>query len=86
MPRYLQLDKEPDPDQELVCRFNVTSKLPIETAAEAVADESSVGTWTTVSTMEEQILANLGAKVTNIDKESGEIQVFFVTLEILCFT
>ncbi|MFX0116276.1 MAG: type III ribulose-bisphosphate carboxylase [Candidatus Hodarchaeota archaeon] len=77
MPRYLQLDREPDPDQELVCKFIVTSKLPIETAAEAVADESSVGTWTTVSTMEEQILANLGAKVTNIDKESSEIQVVY---------
>ncbi|MFQ5979328.1 MAG: ribulose-bisphosphate carboxylase large subunit [Candidatus Heimdallarchaeota archaeon] len=77
IPRYLQLDREPDPDQELICTFNLTSKLPIETAAEAVADESSVGTWTTVSTMEEQILTNLGAKVTNISAEDNEIQVIY---------
>ncbi|MHA2272510.1 MAG: ribulose-bisphosphate carboxylase large subunit [Candidatus Hodarchaeales archaeon] len=75
--RYLRLGKEPDPDQELICEFQVTSKLPFETAAEAVADESSVGTWTTVSTMEDEILENLGAKVVSIDEEKNWIQVIY---------
>ena len=75
--RYLRLDREADPDQELICDFMVTSRLPIETASEAVADESSVGTWTTVDTMEENILENLGAKVTQIDNENRIITVAY---------
>ncbi|MFX0114364.1 MAG: ribulose-bisphosphate carboxylase large subunit, partial [Candidatus Hodarchaeota archaeon] len=66
-----------DPEKELICRFLVKSKLPIETAAEAVADESSVGTWTTVSPMESEILENLGGKVTKIEEEKNLIEVAY---------
>lgn len=64
---YLHLDEETDYDEYVVCKYRVTTDLPIEKAAEAIAAEQSTGTWTGISTLDDDILRTLGARVTEIE-------------------
>lgn len=64
---YLHLGEPEDPDRNVVCRYWVTTDLPIEKAAEAIAAEQSTGTWTGISTLDHGIFDTLGARITSID-------------------
>lgn len=72
---YLHLDEETNPDEYVVCRYRVTTDLPMEKAAEAIAAEQSTGTWTGISTLDRDVFDTLGARVTEI--EGDEITVEF---------
>lgn len=72
---YLHLDEETNPDEYVVCRYRVTTDLPMEKAAEAIAAEQSTGTWTGISTLDKDVFDTLGARVTKI--EGDEITVEF---------
>lgn len=72
---YLHLDEETNPDEYVVCRYKVTTDLPMEKAAEAIAAEQSTGTWTGISTLDRDVFNTLGARVTEI--EGDEITVEF---------
>jgi ribulose-bisphosphate carboxylase large chain len=63
---YLQLGYKPKPD-DLVCEFYVepAKGYTVRKAAENVASESSIGTWTDISTMKPEI-KKMGAKVFEI--------------------
>lgn len=69
---YVRLGERPDPDCNLIAHFSVVSGegRTLHQAAEAVAAESSIGTWTSLSTMHRRVLARLQARVYNI-KKSG---------------
>ncbi|MBQ8179372.1 MAG: ribulose 1,5-bisphosphate carboxylase large subunit [Candidatus Methanomethylophilaceae archaeon] len=67
---YLHLGETVDPDRYVICKYRVTSKLPIEKAADAIAAEQSTGTWTGISTLDPEIIGRLGARVTDI---SGDV-------------
>ena len=69
---YLHLGEPSDPDKNVVCTYRVTTDLPIEKAAEAIAAEQSTGTWTGISTLDHSIFETLGARITSID---GDIVV-----------
>ncbi len=60
---YLDFDHKPG-KEELVCQFRIkpVAGMSVRKAAEAVASESSVGTWTEVSTSKEYV-KRLAAKV-----------------------
>jgi ribulose-bisphosphate carboxylase large chain len=58
--------KKIDRDAHVICRYRVTTDLPIEKAAEALAAEQSTGTWTGISTLDEKIFRSYGAKVIDI--------------------
>lgn len=64
---YLALGEEIDTDAYVVCKYRVTSDLPIEKAAEAIAAEQSTGTWTGISTLNDDVFSKYAAKVTAID-------------------
>ena len=67
---YMHLGEVSDPDKYVVCKYRVTSDLPIEKAADAIAAEQSTGTWTGISTLDRGIIDRLGARVIDI---SGDI-------------
>lgn len=72
---YLHLGEEADPRTDVVCRYSVSTDMPMEKAAEAIAAEQSTGTWTGISTLTGPILRNYGARVLAI--EGNEITVAF---------
>ncbi len=70
MDSYLHLGEPVDPDKYVVCKYRVTTDLPIEKAAEAIAAEQSTGTWTGISTLNSEIFNNLGARVVDISGDN----------------
>ena len=66
---YLALGEEVDPEKYIICKFFYESNLSNEEAAESVAAESSIGTWTDVKTMREDIKDLLAAKVFKLDDD-----------------
>lgn len=64
---YMALGEEIDKSDYVVCKYRVTSDLPIEKAAEAIAAEQSTGTWTGISTLDDDVFTKYAAKVTDID-------------------
>lgn len=63
---YLHLGEPADPDRYVICRYRVTTDLPMEKAAEAIAAEQSTGTWTGISTLDGDVFGKLGARVIDI--------------------
>lgn len=63
---YLHLGEAEDPEKYVVCKYRVTTDLPMERAAEAIAAEQSTGTWTGISTLDHTIFDHLGARITSI--------------------
>lgn len=64
---YMHLGENIDPDRFVVCKYRVTTDIPMEKASEAIAAEQSTGTWTGISTLSKSIFENYGARVTSID-------------------
>ncbi len=77
MDSYLHLGEPVDPDKYVVCKYRVTTDLPMEKAAEAIAAEQSTGTWTGISTLDKDIFDSLGARV--VDISGDDIIVEFPT-------
>jgi ribulose-bisphosphate carboxylase large chain len=71
---YLEIGKEPKSD-DFVALFKIepAEGKTIEEAANSVAAESSIGTWTEVSTMSEDFREKFKAKVTKIEGNFVEI-------------
>lgn len=67
MSRYLHLGEEADPETDVVCKYRVTTDLPMEKAAAAIAAEQSTGTWTDISTLSEETLRKYSARVLDIE-------------------
>lgn len=67
MSTYLHLGEEADPATDVVCKYRVTTDLPMEKAAAAIAAEQSTGTWTDISTLSEETLKKYSARVLEID-------------------
>jgi ribulose-bisphosphate carboxylase large chain len=70
---YINLNYEPEKN-DLICLFRVepAKGISFEKAAEAIASESSIGTWTEVKTMKPRI-KKLGAKVFEINGDYVKI-------------
>jgi len=64
---YLHLGEEIDKDAYVVCKYRVTTDLPIEKAAGAIAAEQSTGTWTGISTLKDDVFDKYAGRVTAID-------------------
>lgn len=64
---YMHLGEEADPATDVVCKYRVTTDLPIEKAAEAIAAEQSTGTWTELSTLSEDAMKKYSARVLAIE-------------------
>lgn len=75
---YLSLHETVDPAKHIIASFQLApSMVPFEEAAGGVAAESSVGTWTDVSSEERAIWDKLHAKVVSIDSNKSQITVAY---------
>lgn len=63
----MALGEQIDPEDYVVAKYRVTANVPIEKAAESIAAEQSTGTWTGISTLNDEIFRRYAAKVTSID-------------------
>jgi ribulose-bisphosphate carboxylase large chain len=74
---YVDVKYKPHKD-DLICRFYMEPKYgtPFEHAASAVAAESSIGTWTDIST-NRSYMKRLAAHVFHMDPHSGYIDVAY---------
>ena len=73
---YIDLKYEPS-DSDIVCKFYVEPAQTLEHAAENIAAESSIGTWTDLTTMKPRIAKQLQAHVFKIDKKRKIIDVAY---------
>ncbi len=64
--KYLHLGEQVDPDDYVICVYKVKTNLPMEQAAAAIATEQSTGTWTGVSTLNQEVFENYSAKVIEV--------------------
>lgn len=67
--KYVNLDYTPT-DRDLICEYYIEPHdIPFEEACERITAESSVGTWTDLKTMKQEIAETLKPNVFSIDKE-----------------
>lgn len=64
--KYLHLGESVDPDSHVICVYKIKTDLPIKTAAAAIATEQSTGTWTSISTLKDDVFQRLSGKVIDI--------------------
>lgn len=71
---YLELGQKPK-ENDFVALFKIEpfEKITIEEAANSVAAESSIGTWTEISTMNDEFREKFKARVTKIEGNCVEI-------------
>ena len=74
---YLHLGEDIDLSDHIIGVFRVRSSLDLKVAAEAIAAESSVGTWTRLSTMPVERFKKLAAKVIEIDEKEGVVKIAY---------
>jgi ribulose-bisphosphate carboxylase large chain len=64
--KYLHLGESVDPDAYVICKYKIVTDLDIRLAAAAIATEQSTGTWTGVSTLNDEIFEKYHGRVTDI--------------------
>jgi len=64
--KYLHLGERVDPEDYVFCTYSVNTELTMKEAAAAIATEQSTGTWTGVSTRNEDIFQKYSGKVLEI--------------------
>lgn len=74
---YLHLKERVNSKSHIFASFYLKTAENFRQSAEEVAAESSIGTWTKVTTMTEKIFRNLGAKITEMDKKSGYLKIAY---------
>ncbi len=64
--KYLHLGEHVDPDAHVICTYKITTDMDIRLAAAAVATEQSTGTWTGISTLNDEIFKRYHGRVIDI--------------------
>lgn len=77
IPSYLYLGEKIDPQKHVVATYRIESDCPLNKAACAVAAESSIGTWTTVTHQTEEIFKRLSAKIFTKDEEKKTVEIAY---------
>lgn len=75
---YLSLKESVDPNKHIIATFTLrVTGEPYDKTAGGVAAESSVGTWTDVSTEQKTMWDKLHAKVTDLDEKNGTMTIAY---------
>lgn len=82
---YLFLDENFDPNTHVFVTFYLETSGNFERSAEAVAAESSVGTWTDTAGLDEKLFDRLAAKVYKIEKLSDVSGIVKIAYPIYLF-
>jgi ribulose-bisphosphate carboxylase large chain len=64
--KYLHLGEKIDPDAYVICKYKINTELSMKEAAAAIATEQSTGTWTGISTLNEEIFEKYSGRVIDI--------------------
>ncbi|MGZ4944900.1 MAG: RuBisCO large subunit C-terminal-like domain-containing protein [Halobacteriota archaeon] len=64
--KYLHLGDNVDPDAYVICKYKIATDLDLRLAAAAIATEQSTGTWTGISTLNDEIFEKYHGRVTDI--------------------
>ena len=64
--KYLHLGERVDPDAHVICKYKIVTDMDIRLAAAAVATEQSTGTWTGISTLNDEIFKRYHGRVIDI--------------------
>jgi ribulose-bisphosphate carboxylase large chain len=64
--KYLHLGERIDPDANVICKYKITTDLDLRLAAAAIATEQSTGTWTGISTLNDEIFEKYHGRVIDI--------------------
>lgn len=66
-------------DSDVICLYRFVPKagVKVEEAAEQIAAESSIGTWTKISTMNEHIANTLKPHIFSLDKIKGLVKIAY---------
>lgn len=75
---FLAKGYEPDKD-DLVCEYYLepAKGITFESACQRIASESSIGTWTDIGTMPQQLFDRLSPKVFLLDRKSGIVKIAY---------
>jgi len=78
MLEYIDYEYEPK-KTEVVCEFYLepAEGISIEKAANHVAGESSIDTWSNIQTLSPSIRKRLQPHIFSIDKDSGEVKIAY---------
>ncbi len=72
------LEKSKPEDTDIVCEFRIEPRnISLEKAAQHIAAESSIGTWTEVTTLTPRIFHKLRPKIFFIDKKSKIVKIAY---------
>lgn len=76
---YIGTKLNPGKENYLICTFKIkpAKNKTLSQAAQATAAESSIGTWTELSTMQNRVLKNLQAKAFYLNKNSGTVKIAY---------
>ncbi|HNZ86278.1 MAG TPA: type III ribulose-bisphosphate carboxylase [bacterium] len=73
---YINLNYKPDKD-DIIATYRIESKLGLEKAAIEVAAESSIGTWTKLSTLTQKTFNKLASQIFFIDKKKKIVKIAY---------
>ena len=71
--KYLHLGESVDPDANIICTYKIKTDMDIRLAAAAVATEQSTGTWTGISTLNDEVFKRYHGRVINIQGKIATI-------------
>ena len=74
---YVNLSYRPTKNDLIVEYYCEPNRVPLQVAASNVALESSIGTWTTISTMNPHIAKKLKPSVFSINKKTNTIKIAY---------
>ena len=74
---YIDLKYKPSATDMVVAYRMVPNGIPIEKACEHIAAESSIGTWTDVCTLQDNIKKQLKPHVFDIDRKHGIVKIAY---------
>ncbi|MCG3219540.1 MAG: hypothetical protein KAR35_11045, partial [Candidatus Heimdallarchaeota archaeon] len=74
---YLARDDEIDPKTNIIAEYKVKGTETFERMAKETAAESSVGTWTTVDYLDDDIMSSLAARAFALDEKNHMMKVAY---------
>ncbi|MBN2016237.1 type III ribulose-bisphosphate carboxylase [Candidatus Dojkabacteria bacterium] len=83
--RYLFLGEQFDPSTHVIVTFYVESTGELERSVEAVAAESSIGTWTDTEGLSEDLFNRLSAKVFDLKKLDEKTAIIKIAYPLALF-
>lgn len=77
MSGYIDLRYKPDLKKEVLATFYVEPDVTFEEAAEAIAEESSIGSWTEIATLKAKTKNKLKATVYYLNEKDGIVKLAY---------